>query len=227
MRIKILPVITLLFVAIIMVISGCTKEYKEATTVTDVDGNVYDIVKIGNQEWLGSNLNVRHYRNGEALPNGLVAANTRKAGAWTYYGNSEDLGLIYGKLYNSYAVHDPRGLAPEGWHVATLDDWLELIEFCGGADVAGGMLKGTGTDLWVSPNTGATDMYGFNALPGSYGAYSFYYLGEYASFWTSSLEPGASRGTYNFWLYHNKNKIEQDWDFGGSGYSVRCVRDKE
>ena len=104
MRIKILPVITLLFVAIIMVISGCTKEYKEATTVTDVDGNVYDIVKIGNQEWLGSNLNVRHYRNGEALPNGLVAANTRKAGAWTYYGNS---GKILALSTVNYIIHMP------------------------------------------------------------------------------------------------------------------------
>ena len=62
MRIKNSPVILLLFVAIIMVTSGCTKEYKEATKVTDVDGNVYDIVKIGNQEWLGSNLEC------EALP---------------------------------------------------------------------------------------------------------------------------------------------------------------
>ncbi|MBE0676723.1 MAG: fibrobacter succinogenes major paralogous domain-containing protein, partial [Bacteroidales bacterium] len=185
--------------------------------------NVYNIIKIGDQEWLDMNLNVTRYRNGDAIVNAL--GGPAGQGGWINYGNLAANGDIYGKLYNSYAVHDQRGLAPEGWHVATLEEWTELINFLGGFGEAGGKLKEVGLDHWLDPNTDATDDYGFKALPGGYAGGTGSYMGNYASFWTSSYIAEDTYSTYNLYLYYNNPTIEQDWDFGGSGYSVRCVRD--
>ena len=85
-------------------------------------------VKIGNQIWMIENLNVDHYRNGDKLPE--VRDNTEwenlTTGAWCYYENKSENGEKYGKLYNWYAVMDPRGLAPIGWHIPTLVDFKEF-----------------------------------------------------------------------------------------------------
>jgi uncharacterized protein (TIGR02145 family) len=206
----------------ISLLSSCENEKESPKIVTDKDGNVYNIIKIGNQEWLGRNLNVTHYNNGDNIVNAL---GTVDQGGWINYGNSIANGDVYGKLYNSYAVHDSRGLAPAGWHVATKDEWLEMINFLGGLGVAGGKLKETGLGHWLTPNTDATDEYGFKALPGGYAGGTGSFIGNYASFWTSSYIAEDTYSTYNFYLYYNNTTVEQDWDFGGSGYSVRCVRD--
>lgn len=227
MRKRILLLVpALLLFAGAAIVSSCKKDDPEASTVTDIDGNVYGIITIGNQQWMDRNLEVRHYRNGDALLNGIAAANGQKAGAWMFYDNNAEIGAVYGNLYNSYAVNDSRGIAPAGWHVATLADWREMIEYAGGSSVAGGKLKETGTTHWLDPNTDATDLYGFKALPGGYGAATGYYLGHYSSFWTSTIVDGYTEATYNFYLYYNNPTTQEDWDSGGGGYSVRCVKDK-
>jgi uncharacterized protein (TIGR02145 family) len=209
-------------ISVIVFLAGCKNEpVEDQTTVTDIDGNVYNIVKIGDQEWLDRNLAVTHYRNGDPVINGLVAAGDE--GGWMDYNNDPFLGSIYGKLYNSQAVHDSRGLAPQGWHVATQAEWLEMINFLGGFDVAGGKLKETGTDHWDSPNTGATDDFGFSALPGGYGGGASYYLGRYAGFWTSTRVDGSPEQTYMFWLYSDNTTVDDD-SSTPLGFSVRCVR---
>ena len=213
----------ILFMAGIFILNGCKKENDEPETVTDIDGNVYNIIKIGNQEWLDRNLNVTRYRNGDPLLQGLTGANEQ--GAWINYGNSEANGEIYGKLYNSFAVHDARGLAPVGWRVPTRNEWEELINLMGGFDVAGGKLKERGLEHWLDPNADATDDYGFKALPGGYAGGTGVYLGNYASFWTSTRIREDTNETNNFWFYYNNATVERDSDYGGSGYSVRCIRD--
>lgn len=219
-----IPVMLVLAMGILL--GGCKKETPpEPNTVSDIDGNVYDIITIGDQQWMSRNLEVTHYRNGDPLVNGIATANPDKAGAWMYYNNNAETGAVYGNLYNSYAVNDSRGLAPEGWHVATLEDWQTLIDYAGGNSVAGGKLKETGTNHWKEPNTDATDLYNFRALPGGYGTSTCYFLGDYAAFWTSTIVEGYTEATYNFYLYYNNPTIEQDWDSGASGYSVRCVKD--
>lgn len=150
---------------------------------------------------------VTHYRNGDALNTGLDG----DQGAWINYGNDPATGVVYGKLYNSQAVLDPRGLAPEGWQVATRQEWLDLIDMPGGLSVAGGKLKETCTEHWDSPNTGATDDYGFSALPGGYAIGASYYLGKYAGFWSSTIVDQSPTGTYMYYLYADDAKVEEDW----------------
>jgi len=215
--------LAVIMMAVTVMLAGCRKEpAEEETTVTDYDGNVYNIIKIGDQEWMDRNLEVTHYRNGNLIRNSLPAGITE--GTWCNYNNDPARGEVYGKLYNSYAVHDTRGLAPEGWHVATKDDWTELIGFCGGLALAGGKLKETGTEHWDAPNGGATDEYGFRALPGGYASGSFSYLGTYAGFWTSTTVDSNPDQTYMFWLYASDTHVEED-NSSPMGFSVRCVRD--
>src|SRR5665647_2153473 len=125
-------------------------------------------VTICTQVWMLKNLDVSTYRNGDLIPEvtDQTAWATLTTGAWCYNNNDPAVGVIYGKLYNWYAVNDPRGLAPTGWHVPSDAEWTTLSTCLGGDAVAGGAKKETGTTHWTSPNTGATNSSGFTALPG-------------------------------------------------------------
>lgn len=197
-----------------------------STTVTDVDGNVYNIVSIGTQCWLKENLKVTHYKNGTPIP--IIANNsnwqTATSGACCNYNNSASNSQTYGKLYNYYAVADPAGLCPNGWHVPTDGEWTTMIDYLGGGGVAGGALKEVGISHWSSPNFGATNSSGFTALgggrrydDGTYGA-----IKDEGSWWTSS--PG---GVYAFsvGISNNSTGIGSSVVPRPFGYSIRCVHD--
>lgn len=162
------------------------------STVTDIDGNVYKTVMIGDQIWMVENLQVTHYNNGDSIPKvtDSIAWVDLDTGAWCDYNNSIEVGAICGHLYNCQAVDDHRGISPEGWHVPTDEDWQILIEFLGGYFVAGGKLKEGGLEHWISPNTGATNESGFNTLPGGYHLVflinGFVDIGYSANYWSSS-----------------------------------------
>lgn len=215
--------LVLIMLTLLVVAAGCKKDPpEEPATVTDIDGNVYNIIKIGDQEWMDRNLAVTHYRNGDAIPNSFGTSGNE--GGWINYNSDAAIGEVYGKLYNSQAVLDSRGLAPAGWHVATREEWLDMIDLLGGFSMAGGKLKELGTEHWDSPNAGATDDYGFKALGGGYASGSSYYLKKYAGFWTSTIVTESPTGTYMFYLYADNTTVEQDWSTP-MGFSVRCVRD--
>jgi uncharacterized protein (TIGR02145 family) len=187
----------------------------------------YRAVKIGDQIWMTENLNVDHYRNGDPIPEvqDLDEWVNLKTGAWCYYDNDPDNGEIYGKLYNWYAVNDPRGLAPEGWHIPTDKEWQILIDYLGGEDVAGDKMKENGTKHWDARNEGATNESGFTALPGGYryGNGNFARMGDNAYFW-SSTEYGSYNGRFRY-LMSGRSLVDRyhyDWD---GGMSVRCIRD--
>ncbi|QNA46872.1 fibrobacter succinogenes major paralogous domain-containing protein [Lacibacter sediminis] len=158
------------------------------TSLTDIDGNVYPVVKIANKHWISKNLDVTHYKNGDSIPQVQDAATWANltTGAWCYYENQTANGTTYGKLYNWYAMNDPRGIAPAGWHVPNDEEWVAMIDSLGGSGIAGGKLKAT--TLWNSPNTGATNSSGFNGLPG--GARLprgvFDYKGMWGQWWSST-----------------------------------------
>lgn len=122
-------------------------------------------VTIGDQVWDSKNLDTSYYRDGSPIQYGITSP-TSTVGAYFWYDGLQPNGLTYGKLYNWWAVNDSRNIAPAGWRVATSADWTILTDFLGGDSVAGGKLKQTGTTLWTSPNTGATNSSGFTALPG-------------------------------------------------------------
>jgi uncharacterized protein (TIGR02145 family) len=114
----------------------------------------YKSVKIGTQTWMAENLNVSTFRNGDLIPEVKTKEEWKRAGdnkqpAWCYYDNDPKNGAIYGKLYNWYAVIDPRGLAPAGWHVPSDTEWTALGDYLGNTYVAGKKMKSTsGWNSW-------------------------------------------------------------------------------
>lgn len=211
----------------------------EYDTVTDIDGNIYLTVKIGDQWWMAENLKVTHYRSGEAIPNvtdGLEWSNLSN-GAYCSYDNDDSNIATFGLLYNWFAVADSHNIAPAGWHVPTDDEWKELEMYLGmsqseadatywrGTD-EGGKLKESGTTHWASPNSGDTNESGFTALPGG-ARYSsvgyFYYIGDGGYWWSAS-----SFNATNAWhrvLSYDKAQVHRSFYGKQLGSSVRCVRD--
>ena len=196
------------------------------TTWVNISGQE-TTVTIGNQQWMRENLDVLTYRNGDIIPQVTdpTAWAALTTGAWCYYNNDVANGAIYGKLYNWYAVNDPRGLAPTGWHVPSDAEWTTLETTLGGAAVAGGKMKTTGTTSWTTPNTGATNESGFAGLPGGYRNYngSFFSVGS-SGYWWSSSENGTVDAWYRY-LGYNVGGITRSNDYKLSGCSVRCLRD--
>ena len=198
-------------------------------TMNDQQGNEYKTIVIGAQEWMAENLKTTIYRNGNVIDNltddsqwfGLTT------GAWASYNNDNQYDCPYGKVYNWFAVADPRYLCPTGWHVPTDGEWTTLYDYLGGlgSEFAGGKMKTTGSQYWNSPNQYATNESGFSGLPGGYRDYygDFSNVGYGGSWWSSS-----ESGTLNAW------KRLLSFDFGSafkgtydkrSGLSVRCLRD--
>jgi len=135
--------------------------------------------------------------------------------------------IIYGALYNCYAVKDSRGLSPEGWHVATKEEWLELIDLLGGTQIAGGKLKFFG-NYWNSPNTGASNQILFNGKASGQRTSDGYYnnFGSMAYFWTSTS--GDFFGSnFSYALKYDSSVIYIPFreNSQNTGYSVRLVKD--
>lgn len=208
-------------------------------TITDIDGNTYQTVKIGNQWWMAENLKSTHYRNGDPIPNVTDGATWEglTTGAYCEYNNDINNVAIYGRLYNWYAVNDSRNIAPEGWHVASDSEWKQLEIYLGMSQtmadsdgwrgtVEGGKLKESGTAHWLSPNTGANNESGFSGLPSGYRQYDGVYqnIGLNDFFWTSTFYniSYAARSRALIWSESriNRNYFSRDW-----GFSVRCVKD--
>jgi uncharacterized protein (TIGR02145 family) len=190
-------------------------------TVTDIDGNTYKTVKIGNQVWMAENLRTIKYRNGD-----LIQAPPVPNIAGSAWQCALTDAKKYGRLYNSRAVLDSRKIAPEGWHVATNEEWNTLIIFLGGKDVAGGKLKESGTTNWSSPNEGATNETGFNALPGGYRDYSYQFVDQTRQgvWWAAGADYNSMHVMSLSWLYTNVFN-DSFTTLEEYGYSVRCVKD--
>jgi len=196
-----------------------------ASTVTGIDGNVYQTVTIGDQVWTAANLKVTHYRNGDPIPN--VTSNTAWAGlttgAYCNYSNDAGYGAVYGRLYNWHSAMDSRNIALEGWHVASDAEWQTLVNYLGWWSVAGGKLKQTGTTYWVAPNTGATNETGFSGLPGGYRHIDGSWCCRgYTAYFMSATGSTAYYRT----LERNDAFIRRFNESNNqSGFSVRCVKD--
>jgi uncharacterized protein (TIGR02145 family) len=196
----------------------------------------YESVRIGDQEWMTRNLDVDRFRNGDLIPHlefdeEWEVAEKNGQPAWCYYDNDPKNGKKYGKLYNWYAVNDPRGLAPEGWHIPSDEEWTDLVEYLGGKYIAGHKMKAVegwedGEDEdgelqnWNGDNSSA-----FNGLPGGYrnNDGSFFNIRNDAFFWSAS-----EIDNYYAWLRHLD--CDGGFVFRGSylktfGASVRCLRD--
>jgi uncharacterized protein (TIGR02145 family) len=164
--------------------------------VENIGGGCIDCVAhdvtIGTQVWAGCNLNVETYRNEDPIPEVTdpIVWEALTTGAWCYYNNDPSNEATYGKLYNWYAVNDPRGLAPVGYHIPSKDEWITTIDYLGGFDFAGGEMKETGFCHWETPNTGATNSSSFTALPGGRRNRTGNYndIGFWGYWWGSSVD---------------------------------------
>lgn len=184
-------------------------------------------VRIGTQVWMTRNLNVRRYRNGDLIPQvqNATAWPGLTTGAWCYYENNTANGPVYGKLYNWYAVNDPRGLAPIGYHVPTDAEWTALTTFLGGLDLAGGKMKAVGTSLWLSPNFEATNSSGFTGLPGGnrndFG--EFLNSGYNCLCWSSTQAD--TDAAWSCVLRNSQVRAWRNYTKKMFGISVRCIKD--
>jgi uncharacterized protein (TIGR02145 family) len=208
-------------------------------TVSDTDGNTYNTVQIGTQCWTKENLRVTKYNDGTVIPldnSGGTAGNesgqtwgSRTTGARTIYEHSASNLTTYGYLYNWYAAKgintsgstSYKNLCPAGWHVPSDGEWTALTTFLGGESIAGGKMKSTGTTLWASPNTGATNVSGFTGLPGGFRNNDgrFLIISDRACFW--GADDYASRRE----LYSNGGSVNSSTSSKSVGFSIRCLRD--
>ena len=219
-----------------------TTNNTSTTSVTDIDENTYQLVTICNQTWTKSNLNVSHYRNGDIIPQVTDPTQWQNltTGAWCYYNNDPSNGGVYGKLYNWYAVHDSRGLAPQGYHIPTDSEWNSLVTCLDPSYipmssvtndfslVAGGKMKETGTTHWASPNAGANNNSGFTALPAGWRLDSmnndFNQSLGYMGCWWSSSEYNSTNALNRYVDYYDSNAY-RGYGFKYYGYTVRCLKD--
>ena len=198
----------------IILLVGCTK-------------HEVDSVKIGTQTWTTKNLDVTTYNDGTVIPE--VTDQTQwsglTTGAWCHYNNDPANDVIYGKLYIWFAVNDPRGLAPQGFHIPSDEEWATLIDYLGGLESGGGKMKEIGTAHWKIPNTGATNTSGFTALSGGYRTS----LGRFtepgtSGFWWSTSENDETGYSWSFALgYFDSGSAISDYD-KAYGFSIRCVK---
>jgi len=197
-------------------------------TVEDLDGNLYKTVTIGSQVWMSENLKTTKYNDGSSIPNLTDETQwiSTIEGAYCDYDNNVLNSNEYGRLYNWYSVSDARKLCPEGWKVPSDNEWQTLVDFLGGEYYAGGKLKETGTSHWLTPNTGATNVYGFTALPAGHrdGAALYRRLGDLAIWWTATEEFSLVY-SWRRSLEYNTENILKNRNFKTLGFSVRCIKE--
>lgn len=185
-------------------------------------------IKIGTQNWCTKNLSVSTYSNGDTIPQVQDAAHWSelRTGAWCYYGNQTKNGLFYGKLYNWYAVKDPRGLAPKGYHVPSDAEWTALTDFLGGENEAGTKMKSTkGWNESTPKYYDGTNSSGFAGLPGGYRTNdgTFSEIGNNGSWWSCT-----EAITHVAWfrsLSYSYGFIFRSSYYEKNGFSVRCLAD--
>jgi uncharacterized protein (TIGR02145 family) len=218
--------------SLLMLLFSCGEKVK------DVDGNVYDVVKIGDQYWMQQNLRTAHYNDKSEIPTNLSdnAWGNDKDGACTIYKDSSNTDTVknnkkYGKLYNWYAITNKKGIAPKGWHVATKADWDQLRDYLGG-QLAGNKLK-TKKGWDYDPRGIGNNSSRFSAKAAGLKNNDFGFsndIGKSACFWTSSIDnTHTSNGIiypYSCLLGYNYPNISYDGFWAKNyGMSVRCVKD--
>lgn len=212
-------------------------------TITDIDGNVYNTILIGDQCWMKENLKTTTYNNGASIPNVTDGADWSNliSDAYVWYDNDISWKDSYGALYNWYATIDPGALCPTGWHVPGHDEWEVLFEYIGGTlpphgnelkscrqvnSPAGGNCSTNEHPRWAENDSfWGTDEYGLSGLPGGFRQYNgeFNDVGKYSVWWSSSEY--SSDFAWSQTLSYNDGTVYVSSSKKASGLSIRCLRD--
>lgn len=187
--------------------------------------SITQTLTIGTQVWMTKNLDVSTFRNGDPIPQAKTTEEWFKAGgnekpAWCYYDNDPANGAKYGKLYNWYAVNDPRGLAPKGFHIPSDAEWTILTNYLGGNGVAATKMKSASG--W-SGNGNATNSSSFSGLPGGNRDISgtFKFIGGNGCWWSSTEVTANALSRY---LGYGNGNVARNSRNKRYGFSVRCLR---
>jgi uncharacterized protein (TIGR02145 family) len=183
------------------------------STAKDQDEQFYKTVKIGKQIWMAENLNISTFKNGDPIPEARTNEEWEKAKdeqtpAWCYYDNDPANENKFGKLYNWFALNDPRGFAPKGWHVPSDTEWNTLTNYLGGEEIASDKLKN----------------YDFKALMGGKRMRDCNFGDKNScGYWWTSTESDKN-GAWERQIYFDIEGTNRNTDSKYCGYSVRCVK---
>ena len=210
-------------------------------TVTDIDGNVYQTVQIGDQLWMAENLKTTHYNDGSEIPNIINNDDWSglSTGAYGDYDNNPTNSETYGRLYNWYTVDDSRGICPDGYHIPSDDEYKQLELYLGMSESESNHIGWRGTnegsqlaghaDLWNNgdlENNSEFGTSGFSAFPAGYRTDTFGNytgMGNWGYFWSSS----ENINNYSWYriLNYNYSNVFRYSDYKQRGMSIRCVAD--
>lgn len=200
---------------------------------SDLDGNVYSSVRIGDQIWMKQNLRTTKYSNGDPIPSSSWA-NNNADGKYAKSNHPNTL-TRYGNMYNWYTAIDWRNPCPAGWRVPSSDDWRSLISLLGGSSVAGKKLKSDekSTYNWSSFGSSVknTNETGFSAYPNGYLSLDglvYQKVTEQGHFWTSN----EGRINFSYYgvsavLYYDSDKAVVDNYTKSLGKAIRCICEQE
>jgi len=213
----------ILKIVLCFLITGLTFFAKGQEVVRDYDGNVYQTVKAGKQVWMAENLKVTHYRNGERIP-GIKDQkewDTQTGGAYSTSGNNPEMIKSLGRIYNWYVVSDARNVCPDGWHVPSEAEWIELLTF-----LTGEKLSPFKTSTPIPAANKDLNESLFKNLPVDY--FRGFDLGcSHAGYggggWWSSTSANSETAWYHGINYNtaSKNRLEGRKKFG---YNIRCIK---
>ncbi|MEI8033062.1 MAG: fibrobacter succinogenes major paralogous domain-containing protein [Chlorobiaceae bacterium] len=221
----------MLFLLLTAVISLPSRNAEGFVRFTDSEGYEINFVHIVDQFWMRDNLNVKKYRNGDKIRHAKTTeewldAAAKGEGAWCHVNNDPANEDANGLIYNWYAVNDPRGLAPEGWHVATLKDLKTLGTSLGGVPVSNKDLSSPEATEWRYQHSGVERSIYFKAVPAGLRVPSngsFRLFGEKAVLWASTEH--SSKEAWSATLDFPGSIITIDAKGEQAGASVRCLKD--
>jgi uncharacterized protein (TIGR02145 family) len=211
--------------------------------ISDIDGNTYKTIQIGNQIWMAENLKTTRFNDGTLIPNvkNISEWENLKIPGYSWYNTEVSFKNNYGALYNWFTVNTGK-ICPVGWHIPSDAEWGALITYLGGWSIAGEKLMEVGSEHWLNPNTEATNITGFTGLPGGsryvgsdfeYIDYSFNGLGYWSAWWSATefLYSDSETGSFDYaWspiIYSmDSNKYTGVGQIlKNVGESVRCLKD--
>lgn len=230
-----------LVILLLFLVQACNKEVKpeiiiERGTVTDIDGNQYQTVKIGDQWWMAENLKVKHYQDGSPIQE-IPTSEADSVWAQTLVGSYCSFEeSTFGCLYNHLAVEDLNGIAPAGWHIPSDAEWKTLEKTIGMQQNQIDALAWRGTNEaeilmnkallgWPQSSIAfGSDLYGFAALPGGCRVNngSTNVEKSTAFFWTNSTVGNLAWYRY---LDAQKKSIFRQQTYRSYGMSIRCIKD--